>query len=72
MDVNGNVAVRHTVWVWVDMPSLNWSDLMLAKCYPGAPAVHDGLVTPNFLDGCFTEWCGETDASGYRQFCVER
>lgn len=72
MDANGNVVARHTVWVWVDMPSLNLSDLMLAKCYSHVPAVHDGLVTLNFLDGCFNEWCGETDALGNRQFCVER
>jgi hypothetical protein len=72
MDVNGNEVVRRTVWVWVDMPSMNLSDLMLAKCYPRTPAVHSGLVALNFLDDYFNEWCGEKDASGNRQFCVER
>ncbi len=72
VDVNGNVVVRRTVWVRVDMPSLNLSDLVLAKCYPRPPGVHDGLVTLNFLDGYFSEWCGEADAAGNRHFCVER
>lgn len=72
VDANGNVVVRRTVWVQVAMPSLNLGALMFAKCYLRVPAAHDELVTLNFLDGYFSEWCGETDASGNRQFCVER
>ena len=72
IDVNGNVVVRRTVWVLVDMPALNLRELMLAKCYLRAPGLHQGLVTLNFLDGYFDRWAGEKDSAGNYQFCLER
>jgi len=72
MDVNGNILLRRTAWVLVDLPALGLRQPVLAKSYPRPPGAHDGLVTLNFLDHHFDRWSGESHASGTRRFCLER
>lgn len=74
IDINGHVRNRPTVWVCVNVASLNLRAYVLVKCYPQAPALsgHDGLVTLNFLDGYFSKWGGEKDMSGQSHFCMDR
>jgi hypothetical protein len=71
-DVNGNVVIRQTDLVLVEMPTLHLRRRVFAKRYPQPPSEHQGLVTLKFLTDHFDRWGAEKDAAGKWQFFVER